>query len=134
MGHDYSHRSFCDRPVKLIYSQNGEKNNASRHQFQISGETMTLKGIRVVEIGQVISAPYAGMIFADLGAEVIKVEKPGNGDESRAMGPAFLEGSSMAFQELNRGKQSVVIGGFKSEVQPRYDASVASSRRLRGVF
>lgn len=70
---------------------------------------MLLKDIRVIEIGQVLSAPYAGMIFADLGAEVIKVEKPDMGDDARCMGPAFREGASMTFHDVNRGKRSVVI-------------------------
>ena len=70
---------------------------------------MSLSKIRVIEIGQVLSAPYAGMIFAELGAEVIKVEKPGVGDDARSMGPAFLDGASMVFHDVNRGKASVVI-------------------------
>nr|MBF0681499.1 CoA transferase [Pseudomonas sp.] len=70
---------------------------------------MSLQGIRVVEIGQVLSAPYAGMIFSDLGAEVIKVEKPVTGDDARNMGPAFRHDASMTFHDVNRGKRSVVI-------------------------
>ncbi len=70
---------------------------------------MLLHDIRVIEIGQVLSAPYAGMIFADLGAEVIKIEKPGTGDDARCMGPAFRDGASMTFHDVNRGKHSVVI-------------------------
>lgn len=70
---------------------------------------MSLQGIRVIEIGQVLSAPYAGMIFSDLGAEVIKVEKPGTGDDARCMGPAFRHDASMTFHDVNRGKHSVVI-------------------------
>jgi crotonobetainyl-CoA:carnitine CoA-transferase CaiB-like acyl-CoA transferase len=70
---------------------------------------MMLAGIRVVECSQVLSAPYAGMILADLGAEVIKVEKPPGGDEARNMGPSFRNGASMTFHEVNRNKQSVVI-------------------------
>jgi len=68
-----------------------------------------LNNLRVVEVGQVLSAPYAGMIFSDLGAEVVKVEKPGTGDDARNMGPAFRDGSSMTFHDVNRGKRSVVI-------------------------
>ncbi len=70
---------------------------------------MMLSGIRVVECSQVLSAPYAGMILADLGAEVIKVEKPPAGDEARHMGPAFRDGASMTFHDVNRNKQSVQI-------------------------
>jgi crotonobetainyl-CoA:carnitine CoA-transferase CaiB-like acyl-CoA transferase len=67
-----------------------------------------LEGLVVVEIGQVISAPYAGSILADLGAEVIKVERPG-GEDGRQMGHAFRNGDSLGFQTLNRGKATVVI-------------------------
>ncbi len=70
---------------------------------------MLLSDIRVIEIGQVLSAPFAGMILADLGAEVIKVEKPSVGDDARNMGPAFRDGASMVFHDVNRGKRSVQI-------------------------
>ena len=68
-----------------------------------------LSGIKVIEIGQVLAGPFAGAIFADLGAEVIKVERPGSGDDARLMGRAFRHGDSMAFQVFNRGKRSVTI-------------------------
>ena len=58
---------------------------------------MLLNGIVVIECSQVLSAPYAGMILADLGAQVIKVEKPMSGDDARKMGPAFLDDASMLF-------------------------------------
>ena len=68
-----------------------------------------LAGIRVVEIGQVLAGPFAGAILADLDAEVVKVEKPGGGDDARNMGPAFRHGDSLTFHEVNRGKSSVVL-------------------------
>ena len=70
---------------------------------------MPLSGIRIVEIGQNIAAPFAGTIFADLGAEVIKVEKPG-GDDARGW-LVRCEGRSvpLAFHILNRGKKSVLV-------------------------
>lgn len=68
-----------------------------------------LAGLRVVELGQVLSGPFAGAIFADLGAEVIKVEKPDGGDDARQMGPAFRHGDALNFHEFNRGKQSVTL-------------------------
>ncbi|MBR0682159.1 CoA transferase [Roseomonas eburnea] len=67
-----------------------------------------LAGLRVVELGQVLAGPFVGAILADLGAEVVKVEKPG-GDDSRGMGPAFRRGDSLTFHEMNRGKASVVL-------------------------
>ena len=60
----------------------------------------------VIELGHSVAAPFAGQIFADLGAQVIKVEKPG-GDDARKWGPPFWEGASATFQALNRNKQSV---------------------------
>jgi crotonobetainyl-CoA:carnitine CoA-transferase CaiB-like acyl-CoA transferase len=85
----------------------GHDHQAGKHPAGVSD--MLLADLRVIEIGQVLSAPYAGMIFADLGADVIKIEKPGVGDESRAMGAAFRDGASMTFHDVNRGKKSVVL-------------------------
>ena len=68
-----------------------------------------LDGIRVVELGQNLAGPYASQILADLGAEVIKVEKPG-GDDARGWGPPFAkDGGAVAFHAINRNKASVVI-------------------------
>jgi crotonobetainyl-CoA:carnitine CoA-transferase CaiB-like acyl-CoA transferase len=61
----------------------------------------------VIELGHSVAAPFAGQIFGDLGAEVIKIEKPG-GDDARKWGPPFWEGASATFQSLNRSKRSVV--------------------------
>jgi crotonobetainyl-CoA:carnitine CoA-transferase CaiB-like acyl-CoA transferase len=68
-----------------------------------------LDGLKVVELGQVLAGPFAGAIFSDLGAEVIKIERPEVGDDARQMGPAFLNGDALTFQVFNRGKQSVVL-------------------------
>ena len=68
-----------------------------------------LSGVRVVELGQVLAGPFAGAIFADLGADVIKVEKPDGGDDARRMGPDFRHGDALNFHEFNRGKKSVTL-------------------------
>jgi crotonobetainyl-CoA:carnitine CoA-transferase CaiB-like acyl-CoA transferase len=68
-----------------------------------------LEGVRVLELGQVLSGPFAGAIFADLGAEVVKVERVEGGDDARHMGPAFRHGDALSFHIFNRGKQSVAI-------------------------
>ncbi len=73
-----------------------------------------LKDLRIVEFTQVLAGPFAGAIFSDLGAEIIKVERPDGGDSGRVTGKAFLNGDSLMFQELNRGKKSVTID-FKTE-------------------
>ncbi|HLU30423.1 MAG TPA: CoA transferase [Acidimicrobiia bacterium] len=66
-----------------------------------------LDGVRVVEFGNLIAAPYAGMLLADLGAEVVKVEPP-TGDLGRNFGP-FIGGESVFFLAANRGKKSLAI-------------------------
>lgn len=69
---------------------------------------MMLSGIRVLELGQNVAAPYASSILADLGAEVIKIEKPG-GEEGRKLGPPFAGADPAWFHQVNRNKKSVVI-------------------------
>src|SRR3954466_3793934 len=68
-----------------------------------------LAGIRVIEIGQAVAGPMAGMILGDMGAEVIKIEKHDGGDDARAGGPPFIDGDSMLFHSMNRNKKSVTL-------------------------
>ncbi len=71
--------------------------------------TLPLSGITVVEIGHSVAGPFAGQVLGDLGARVVKVEKPASGDDARAWGPPFWHGSSATFQSLNRNKLSVAV-------------------------
>jgi len=70
---------------------------------------LPLQGLRVVDLTQDFAGPFCTMILSDLGAEVIKIEKSGGGDETRAWGPPFVNGISAYFVSLNRGKKSVVL-------------------------
>jgi CoA:oxalate CoA-transferase len=73
----------------------------------------SLEGIRVIDLTRVLAGPYATMLLADLGAEVIKIEIPKVGDEARGVGP-FQNGVSLYFMSINRGKKSVTLN-LKSE-------------------
>ncbi len=67
-----------------------------------------LEGVVVLDCTQVMAGPFCAMLLADMGAEVIKVEKPG-GDDARRMGPPFINGESAAFLGVNRNKKGVVL-------------------------
>ena len=73
----------------------------------MAAEQGPLDGVTVVEFGNLIAAPYAGMLLADLGARVIKVE-PKSGDLGRQFGP-YQKGESAFFMAVNRGKESLAI-------------------------
>ena len=75
-----------------------------------------LEGIRVLDLSRVVAGPYCGMILADLGAEVFKVELPNVGDESRTTAP-FVEGESTYFHSLNRNKKGLTLNLRKNEGQ-----------------
>ena len=86
-----------------------------------------LEGLRVLELGQVLAGPFAGAIFADLGAEVIKLERVDGGDDARRMGPAFRHGDAHNFQIFNRGKQSVAIDLKTAEGKAAFESLAASA-------
>lgn len=68
----------------------------------------SLEGIKILDLTRVLAGPYATMILADLGADVIKIEMPNTGDDSRAFGP-FVEQESAYFMSLNRNKRSITL-------------------------
>ncbi|NVO16912.1 MAG: CoA transferase [Rhodoplanes sp.] len=83
-----------------------------------------LAHIRVLDMGRIMAAPWATQIFADLGADVIKIERPGVGDDTRGWGPPFLKspdgataGDAGYFLSVNRGKRSVTVDITKPEGQ-----------------
>lgn len=78
-----------------------------------------LAGVVVADFGRILAAPYLTMMLADLGAEVIKVERPGVGDDTRGWGPPFAGGQATYFQSVNRNKTSVALD-LRSEEGQRY--------------
>lgn len=73
-----------------------------------------LTGIRVIDLTRVMTGPYATMMLGDLGADVIKIERPGKGDDTRHWGPPFVDGEASYFLSVNRNKRSIALD-LKSE-------------------
>jgi len=84
-----------------------------------------LDGVRVVDVSQVMAGPFCCLLLADMGAEVIKIEKPNGGDDSRRMGPPFLAGESAAFLAMNRNKRSLALDLKQPEGQRIFRRLVA---------
>jgi len=68
-----------------------------------------LTGIKVVDMTEALAGPYCAMLLGDLGADVVKIERPGDGDQARGWGPPFLEGESAYFLAINRNKRSIEL-------------------------
>lgn len=112
-----------------------------------------LAGVRVVDITSSIAGPYGTMLLADLGADVVKVERAGSGDDARAWGPPFLDGFGLWFNSVNRNKRSldldlksdrdrevlqslvarsdVVVTSLREDVMARLGVSFEQARKLR---
>ncbi|XP_029935065.1 succinyl-CoA:glutarate CoA-transferase [Myripristis murdjan] len=81
-----------------------------RLSWKQTGESLRpLEGVRVLDLTRVLAGPFATMILGDLGAEVIKVERPGAGDDTRAWGPPFVGKESAYFLSVNRNKKSIAV-------------------------
>lgn len=68
-----------------------------------------LDGIRILDLSTSVAGPYASMLLGDMGAEIIKVERPLKGDDARSWGPPFLDGESLWYLAVNRNKQSITL-------------------------
>src|SRR5438067_2469456 len=71
--------------------------------------TALLSEVRVLDASRVLAGPFCAQLLADLGAEVIKVERPGQGDETRGWGPPFAGDMSAYFLSCNRGKKGITL-------------------------
>src|SRR5256714_10329503 len=82
-----------------------------------------LAGLRVLELARILAGPWAGQMLADLGADVVKVERKGTGDDTRGWGPPFVEAADHGhlgaayFHGTNRGKRSIELAFETAEGQ-----------------
>lgn len=89
--------------------------------FEREEHTMgALSGIRVLDFTRVVAGPYCTMLLGDLGAEIVKVEHPTQGDDTRSWGPPFVEGESAYFLGINRNKKSISL-----DLHEKHDLEVA---------
>ncbi|XP_033757070.1 succinate--hydroxymethylglutarate CoA-transferase-like [Pecten maximus] len=102
---------FCNKltqriPLCSFTTQSPDVNDTVKKQNSSVGP---LDGIRVLDLSRVLAGPYCTMILADLGADVIKVERPGVGDDTRTWGPPFCGSESAYFLSVNRNKKSIAV-------------------------
>ena len=79
-----------------------------------NGLPEALEGVRVLDCSQILAGPFCSMLLAYMGADVVKIEKPNGGDDTRRMGPPFIDTESAAFLAMNRNKRSIVLN-FKEQ-------------------
>jgi crotonobetainyl-CoA:carnitine CoA-transferase CaiB-like acyl-CoA transferase len=75
----------------------------------VADRSLPLAGLRVLDLSQILAGPFCTMVLGDLGADVIKVERPGSGDGSRQWGPPFVDGESAYYLQVNRSKRSITL-------------------------
>jgi len=103
----------------------------------MTAKPAALDGIKVLDLSRVLAGPWCTQILADLGADVVKIERPGVGDETRTWGPPFLKDSNgeetdqaTYFTACNRNKRSVTIDMATSEGRALFDERFAKARGL----
>ena len=92
---------------------------------QLGGGFTLLSGIRILDLTTSVAGPFATMLMADMGAEVIKVERPGTGDDIRGWGPPFLDGESLWFLSVNRNKRSITLDLLSPDGRSIFEELVA---------
>ena len=100
---------------------------------------LPLEGVRVLDLSRVLAGPYATMVLADLGADVVKIEHPERGDDTRHWGPPFAGGESAYFLSVNRNKRSIGVNlkdpeGLESVKRLAAGADVLIENMRRGTL
>ncbi|XP_038076832.1 succinate--hydroxymethylglutarate CoA-transferase-like [Patiria miniata] len=103
-----NHANICARTISTTADRHAV-NKSAPGKTEIPTPTAPLAGIRVLDLTRVLAGPFCTMILGDLGADIIKVEKPGSGDDTRLWGPPFVEDQSCYFLSINRNKKSICV-------------------------
>src|SRR5581483_7405835 len=104
-----------DRVLRVLEEVRARLVRESVHAGSLAAAKMqamglaVLEGVRVVDVTTSFAGPYCTQVLAALGAEVIKVEPPGSGDEARTWGPPFVDGEGVLFLAANAGKRSLAL-------------------------
>lgn len=104
-----------NRSVKCVLSLFSNRKNSSPWLKSVRNysflEDFPLNGVRILDLTRIVAGPYCTMILGDLGAEVLKIERPGTGDEARTWGPPFIGDTkeSCYFLAVNRNKKSICV-------------------------
>jgi succinate--hydroxymethylglutarate CoA-transferase len=93
-----------------------------------------LQRLRILDASRVLTGPFCSMILGDLGAEVIKIERPGTGDDTREWGLPFIGSESAYFLSVNRNKKSITLDLDTTEGKRIFYALVAKSDALLENF
>lgn len=108
----YINKSYFLTAQRRLFNKKSILSNAKPNSFcTANDDSDLLSGIRVIDLTRIVAGPYCTMILGDLGAEIIKIERPGCGDEARKWGPPFVANTTETcyFVALNRNKKSVCI-------------------------
>ncbi|KAM9573004.1 succinyl-CoA:glutarate CoA-transferase isoform 4-T4 [Guaruba guarouba] len=97
------------RALSAAFSSNGGGARSGGAPSAGASDVKPLDGVKILDLTRVLAGPFATMNLGDLGAEVIKVERPGAGDDTRAWGPPFAGTESVYFLSVNRNKKSIAI-------------------------
>src|SRR5690349_5897047 len=95
--------------MRLLRSADAIRGPSCRFDAMITDPHGPLAGIRVLDASRVLAGPFCGQVLGDLGAEVIKIERRGAGDETRAWGPPFLGSLSAYYLSCNRNKKALTL-------------------------
>ncbi|XP_074842142.1 succinyl-CoA:glutarate CoA-transferase isoform X3 [Carettochelys insculpta] len=97
------------RPRRLLSAPSSNRGAQGSGLHPGANNVKPLEGVKILDLTRVLAGPFATMNLGDLGAEVIKVERPGAGDDTRAWGPPFVGTESVYFLSVNRNKKSIAI-------------------------